>query len=200
NHRFPKASRSSPPAATQDGNVISVQFRYLTGLTRKIFLNARLVGTWDHAGRLSQGWSEVPMVDFTAEDGCPAFATSVLLDESDVGKTFRWTVRVTTASVTDVSGVPTEVNDPNSTDRVRLFTLRSPADGAGRTQIEDYYFTYARRLGARKFFIADGAGQPDLRFALWAPNAQQVDVVFGQPANGYIADDGDGIDPSRGPL
>jgi 1,4-alpha-glucan branching enzyme len=177
--------------------VISVQFRYLTGLTRKIFLNARLVGTWDHAGRLSQSWSEAPMVDFTAEDGCPAFATTVLLDESEVGKSFRWTVRVTTASVTDVSGVPTEVNDPNSTDRVRLFTLRSPADSAGVTQIEDYYFTYTRRLGARKFF---STGQPDLRFAVWAPNAQQVDVVFGQPANGYVADDGDGIDPSRAPL
>jgi 1,4-alpha-glucan branching enzyme len=140
------------------------------------------------------------MVDFTAEDGCPAFASTVLLDESEVGKTFRWTVRVTTASVTDVSGVPTEVNDPNTTDRVRLFTLRSPADSAGVTQIADYYFTYTRRLGARKFFRAGGAGQPDLRFAVWAPNAQQVDVVFGQPANGYIADDGDGIDPSRAPL
>ena len=177
--------------------MISVQFRYLTGLTRKIFLNARLIGTWDHAGRLSQSWSEAPMVDFTAEDGCPAFATTVLLDESEVGRTFRWTVRVTTASVTDVSGVPTEVNDSNSTDRVRLFTLRSLADRAGVTQIEDYYFTYTRRLGARKFFTA---GQPDLRFAVWAPNAQQLDVVFGQPANGYVADDGDGIDPSRAPL
>jgi hypothetical protein len=34
--------------------LLSVQFRYLTGLKRKIFLNARLLGTWDHAGRLSQ--------------------------------------------------------------------------------------------------------------------------------------------------
>jgi 1,4-alpha-glucan branching enzyme len=140
------------------------------------------------------------MADFTAEDGCPAFAATVLLDESEAGNTFRWTVRVTTASVTDVSGVPTEVNDPNSTDRVRLFTLRLPAGSAGVTQIEDYYFTYTRRLGARKVFTAGVAGQPDLRFAVWAPNAQQVDVVFGQPANGYIADDGDGIDPSRAPL
>ena len=87
-----------------------------------------------------------------------------------------------------------------ASDRVRLFTLRSPADSAGVTQIEDYYFTYTRRLGARKFFTARCSGQPDLRFAVWAPNAQQVDVVFGQPANGYIADDGDGIDPARAPL
>jgi 1,4-alpha-glucan branching enzyme len=36
-----------------------------------------------------------------------------------------------------------------------------------------------------------------LRFGVWAPNALGVEVVFGLPANGYIADDGDGIDPAR---
>jgi 1,4-alpha-glucan branching enzyme len=35
---------------------------------------------------------------------------------------------------------------------------------------------------------------------VWAPNARQVEVVFGDPAHGYIADDGDGIDPARAPL
>src|SRR5262249_17704829 len=30
-----------------------------------------------------------------------------------------------------------------------------------------------------------------------APNAQAVAVVFGRRENGYIADDGDGIDPNR---
>ena len=29
---------------------VTVQFRYLTGLKRRIFRNARLVGNWDHAG------------------------------------------------------------------------------------------------------------------------------------------------------
>src|SRR5262249_34033779 len=39
--------------------------------------------------------------------------------------------------------------------------------------------------------------KPDLRFSVWAPNAQDVEVVFGKTGNGYIANDGDGIDPAR---
>ena len=72
--------------------------------------------------------------------------------------------------------------------------------GGGEAQVEEYYFTYARRLGARKVFAPGRAGTPGLRFAVWAPNARRVEVVFGDPANGYIADDGHGIDPSRAPL
>src|SRR5262249_42892374 len=86
-------------------------------------------------------------------------------------------------------GIPTEVNDMNSTERFREFELIA----GGLPQ--DFYFTYARRLGARKYF-ADG-GAPGLRFAVWAPYAQAVEVVFGSRDNGYIADDGDGIDPAR---
>ena len=59
--------------------------------------------------------------------------------------------------------------------------------------------TYIRRLGARKDF-SDGATKPGLRFAVWAPNAKEVEVVFGTPETGYIADDGDGIDPRRPPI
>src|SRR5205823_1731366 len=43
----------------------------------------------------------------------------------------------------------------------------------------------------------DGCAAPGLRFSVWAPNAQNVEVVFGRRHNGYIADDGDGIDPDR---
>ena len=71
------------------------------------------------------------------------------------------------------------------------------ADAASRSQ--DFYLTYTRLLGARKYF-ADGATKPDLRFAVWAPNAETVEVVFGLPKNGYIADDGDGIDHKRPPI
>jgi 1,4-alpha-glucan branching enzyme len=176
---------------------VSVQFRYLTGLKRKIFHNARLLGTWDHAGRLSQSLSEIRMADITCEDGCPAFAVTVRFDQSEIGKIFDWTVRLDTPAAPDVSGVPTEIGDANRTDRVRTFQLQ-PA--SSHPQVEDYYLTYARRLGARKVFAHPGSGKPDLRFAVWAPNARQVEVVFGDPAHGYIADDGDGIDPARAPL
>ena len=45
--------------------------------------------------------------------------------------------------------------------------------------------------------------EPRIRFSVWAPNAQNVEVVFAKfdPAtlpNGYIADDGDGIDTNVG--
>ncbi len=176
---------------------VSVQFRYLTGLKRKIFRNARILGSWDPTGRFSQNCSETHMADVTAEDGCPGFTATIRFEESEVGKTFQWSVRLSTLSIADVSGVPTEVNDANKADRVRAFQLR-PA--GSDTQVEEYYFTYARRLGARKVFARGRSGKPGLRFAVWAPNAQQVEVVFGDPANGYIADDGNGIDPSRPPV
>ena len=80
----------------------------------------------------------------------------------------------------------------NSADRFREFVLA--ADAESRRQ--DFYFTYARRMGARKFF-ADGSATPDLRFKVWAPNAQRIEVIFGKVDNGYIADDGYGIDPGR---
>ncbi len=179
---------------------VPVQFRYLTGLKRQIFRDARILGSWDQAGRLSQSWSEASMAEMTAEDGCPGFAATVQFAESEVGKTFHWSVRVTTPSVTDVSGVPTEINDASRSDRIRTFKLAAPANHSSLIQVEEYYFTYARRLGARKVFDTGHSGEPALRFAVWAPNARQLDVVFGDPANGYIADDGHGIDPARAPL
>jgi 1,4-alpha-glucan branching enzyme len=116
----------------------------------------------------------------------------VTLDDSEVGKTFQWGVRLDAPSGTNIWGIPTEVNDANSSQRYSEFILQP----AGSSQTEDFYFTYARRLGARKIFTA-GAAAPDLRFSVWAPNAKKVEVVFGKTANGYIADDGDGIDPAR---
>jgi 1,4-alpha-glucan branching enzyme len=176
---------------------VSVRFRYLTGLKRKIFHDARLHGSWDSAGRWSPSWSETPMADVIAEDGCPAFTATVRFDEGEAGKTFQWGVRLSTPSVADVSGIPTEAPDADRTDRVRAFVLRP---GGGEAQVEEYYFTYTRRLGARKVFAQGRSGKPGLRFGVWAPNARRVEVVFGDPANGYIADDGHGMDVSRPPL
>jgi 1,4-alpha-glucan branching enzyme len=171
---------------------LAIQFRYLTGLKRAIFRNARLAGSWDSAGRYSDNWSKTPMAAGTAEDGCPCFTATVGLDDSAVGTRFRWGVRLDGPLGANIWGIPTEINDMNSAERYREFELA--ADASSRRQ--DFYFTYTRRLGARKFFT-DGAQAPGLRFSVWAPNARKVEVVFGKPANGYIADDGDGIDPVR---
>jgi 1,4-alpha-glucan branching enzyme len=170
---------------------VTVRFRYLTGLPRSIFRNARLSGNWDSQGRSSESWGETPMTPGTAEDGCPCFTATAAFDRGEVGKRFRWGVRLDGPAGANLWGIPTEVNDMNSAERYREFDLR--ADGP---QEQDFYLTYARRLGARKYFAA-GAAAPGLRFSVWAPNARQVEVVFGRPDNGYIADDGDGIDPAR---
>ncbi len=132
------------------------------------------------------------MTSGQAEDGCPCFTALVELNDSEIGKRFRWGVRLDGPSGPNVWGIPTEVNDMNSSERFREFELKSDLD----PQTQDFYLTYARRLGARKVFSGDSPA-PDLRFSAWAPNAQTVEVVFGKSSNGYIADDGDGIDPAR---
>ena len=49
------------------------------------------------------------MADVVADDGCPGFTATIQFDDRDVGKTFQWSVRLSTRSIADVSGVPTEV-------------------------------------------------------------------------------------------
>lgn len=169
---------------------ISVQFRYLTGLKRQIFHNVRLKGSWNSAGRFSDDWSEALMTEEVAEDGCPGFVATVQFDAAEAGRQFRWGVVVDGPRVTNQWGIPTEVQDKNSTERVRRFELSAGG------QTETFHFTLARRLGARKFFTS-AAAAPGLRFATFAPFARAVDAVFGNPNNGFIADDGDGIDPAQ---
>jgi 1,4-alpha-glucan branching enzyme len=101
-----------------------VQFRYLTGLKRDIFRNAQLAGSWDSAGRRAQVWSETPMTPGRAEDGCPCFTATVNLDDSEVDKRFRWGVRLDGPSGPHVWGIPTEVNERNSSERYREFALK----------------------------------------------------------------------------
>jgi 1,4-alpha-glucan branching enzyme len=168
---------------------VTVRFRYLTGLRHDLFRNARLAGSWDAAGRLSPAWTEAPMAPGTAEDGCPCFTADIAFDTGEVGKRYRWGVRLDGPQGANLWGIPTEVGDMNSLERYREFTLADPPEG------QDFYLTFGRRLGARRHF-ADGQA-PGLRFAVWAPNAKAVEVVFGRPDSGYIADDGDGIDPAR---
>lgn len=170
----------------------TVEFQFITGLKRKMFRNARLCGSWDSDGRYSDIWSETAMQEGIGKDGCPIFKASVSLDLADQDKVFKWGVVLDGPQGANFWGMPTEVQDAGSTDRHREFRL---AGGAAR-QMERYYFTYGRHLGANKHF-AEGSAPPSLRFGVWAPNAQKVEVVFGKLASGYIAGDGTGIDPSR---
>jgi 1,4-alpha-glucan branching enzyme len=171
----------------------TVHFYFLTGLKRAIFRNARLVGSWDLNGRYSEFWTQRPMQEVIGSDGCPTFMASVVLDSEDGDKIFRWGVALDGPQGANFWGIPTEVQDVNSTDRYRAFRL----DAGGRTpQVERYYFTYSRRLGANKY-LDQSSKKPGLKFAVWAPNAKEVEVVFGDPARGYIDNNGVGIDPAQ---
>ena len=132
--------------------------------------SARLTGSWNAQGYASEQWSFTTMQPFTAEDGCPAFRATLQLDDSQIGQTFRWGVSVDTPDRPDVWGIPTEINDATSTERTRTFTLRAA------NQTERYYVTHCRRLGANEF-VANG--QTAIRFAVWAPNARNVELVRG---------------------
>ena len=150
--------------------LIPLNFEYLTGLRRPFLVSARLAGSWNAQGYASEQWSFTTMQPFTAEDGCPAFRATLQLDDSQIGQTFRWGVSVDTPDRPDVWGIPTEINDATSTERTRTFTLRAA------NQTERYYFTHCRRLGANKL-VANG--QTAIRFAVWAPNARNVELVRG---------------------
>ena len=65
---------------------------------------------------------------------------------------------------------PPRSTTPTSTERTRTFTLRAA------NQTERYYVTHCRRLGANKLVTN---GQMAIRFAVWAPNARNVELVRG---------------------
>ncbi len=169
--------------------MIDVRFTYLTGLKRSIFRNARLRGSWDADGRYTDQWTERPMQEIVAEDGCPAFTAVVRLDEAAVGTVFRWGVALDGPEGAGIWGIPTETPDTDAQRRYREFEL----DGAAGRH-ERFHLTCSRRLGAQKLYAAPDLA-PSLRFAVWAPNARAVDVVFAARDHGYVAEDGSGIDP-----
>lgn len=164
--------------------LIPVHFEYLTGLRRPIVVNARIGGSWNASGFFAQEWIYTTMTALTADDGCPAFRVTVQLDDSQIGRAFRWGVMVDTLSSQNRQGIPTELNDVGSRDRVRTFTLQA-AD-----QTERYYLTHCRRLGANKLIAG---GSPAIRVAVWAPYARNVELILGEPRSGYVWNDGRGI-------
>jgi 1,4-alpha-glucan branching enzyme len=164
---------------------IEVEFAYHTGVPQPLFNNVRLCGGWDATGQPSREWTTVAMTERRGDDGCPTFHATVRFPDSLVGQELPWGVLLDGPSGRGVWGIPTEVNDAVSTASHRAFTLgRDPAT-------QHYWLNTNRRLGANKHFDSDG--RHGLRFAVWAPNARAVSVVFGDPISGYIADDGAGV-------
>ncbi|HKE20777.1 MAG TPA: alpha-amylase family glycosyl hydrolase [Bryobacteraceae bacterium] len=146
-------------------------------------------------GKYSSQWAQIEMALAADGTGCDAFSATVAMDATQVGTTFHWGVIADLPGSPNAWAIVTETHDPNSTQLMRNFVL-SAAGGA-----EDYWLATGRRLGAQKY-TPQGAAKPGIRFAVWAPNAQKVDVVFaplntdaGTPT-GYISDDGTGVDSS----
>jgi 1,4-alpha-glucan branching enzyme len=163
--------------------MITVRFIYITGIKRGLFRNARLSGTWNT-------WNDIPMREIIAEDGCPAFEVTVDYDDVLACQEIRWGVRVDGPAGSNQWGIPTEDADSGVIRPERHAVL--PA--AGGTSTERYYLTVSRFLGAQKFYQN---GEEHIRFAVWAPNSRKVEVVFGKTDNGYIYDDGTGIDSNQ---
>lgn len=162
-----------------------IRFVYLTGLRRESLGGARLTGSWDSQGRYSDRWSIQDMEPFVAEDGCPAFHATVDIDDAGDRRTFHWGVYVDGPAGANLWGIPTEVEDHASGERYRSFDV----DSVGEE--ERYHLTYCRRLGANKLVLPDGSAA--ISFSVWAPSAQAVEVVTGDPGSGYIADSGKGV-------
>jgi len=178
---------------------LTVSFTFHSGIKRHLFGNVRLWGSWNAAGQLSDQWTAAPMAQSQGETGCDAYHASVQFDAAQAGTTFQWGVMADIQGAPDTWVVVTEVPDENSNERQRSFVL-----DADQTQ-QDYWFATGRRFGAQKYF-APGSAAPGVRFAVWAPHARNVEVVFapfdlsGSTPTGYIADDGTGIDPAAAVL
>ncbi|WP_277524209.1 alpha-amylase family glycosyl hydrolase [Arthrobacter sp. ES3-54] len=163
--------------------MITVRFTYITGIKRGLFRNAKLSGTWN-------SWGDIPMQEIVGDDGCPAFELTLNFDDTMASQEVRWGVRLDGPPGANQWGIVTE--DPDlAVIRPECHTILPPAGGQVAAR---YYLTLSRFLGAQKFYQG---GAELLKFAVWAPNAQNVEVVFGSQDNGYIYDDGTGIDANR---
>lgn len=163
--------------------MITVRFMYITGIKRALFHDARLSGTWN-------SWGDIPMREIVAEDGCPAFEVTVNFDDALAGHEIRWGVRVDGPAGGNQWGIATEDSDLGVI-RTERHTILPEAGGQATAR---YHLTLSRFLGAQKFYHG---GEERIRFTVWAPNAKNVEVVFGTKDNGYIHDDGTGIDPNQ---
>lgn len=194
---------------------VPVEIFYIPSVFVDPFFGFRavLIGSWDSNGRCSDVWHETPMVREQNDDGGIRFFAIAMLDAAEVGKSFDWGVWLEDDKGGRQWAIPTEVHDFASQACHRSFVF------SGGPQQESYYLTHCRRLGANKYRTEDGTWAT--RFAVWAPNAQKVEHVFGsmwraddtgrtlrsegklskaQMAGGYIWNDGRGIDSSYASL
>jgi 1,4-alpha-glucan branching enzyme len=195
---------------------VLVTFVYKLGVPAREFdggnvQSARVVGSWDAAGRYSDTWTPRDMKVISggeSDDGCPQYIGTVHLDAAAVGTRFYWGVTVCLRSRPEQQlwMVATEEASAARNDCRREFVLQSaPATVT-------YYLSHARHLGANKVAAVPGRSPAGIRFGVWAPSAQRVDVVFGsvwdrnhpgvpitEPTpiaslnGGYITDDGRGV-------
>src|SRR3954453_4066808 len=135
----------------------------MTGQRRRAFRNAGLAGSWN-------SWADIPMAEIVAEDGCLAFAATVSFDDGQAGQRVWWGVRLDGPAGANAWGIMTD-------DQQRQQELQLPGPGASAEA--HYYLTWSRRLGAQKHY--PGSAAPDLRFAVWAPNALNVEVCSRPP-------------------
>ena len=192
-----------------------ITFLYYTGIPGDAFADvaATLEGSWDEEGRHSRDWSATPMERIASEDLGVAFRGSVEIDEQEAGVDFQWGVRFRMDGKS-VWAITTETGSMEQRERFRSFRF----DSAPRTEI--YRLTQCRYLGANKERRTDGS--VDMRFRVWAPNARNVELVFGtvwdaddpartplalntgvrpdRIAGGYIADEGSGMHPGFEPI
>lgn len=196
--------------------LVPVTFYYRTSIPGPVFADAQQVnleGSWDGAGRSSATWRSVPMARSLDDNGCVQFSATVSLDTHERGKTFGWGVSLVWSDQSRQWIIPTELNDATKSAH-RQFRF------SGEAGEQIYYLTHCRRLGANR--CTNSLGNPSVRFAVWAPHARDVEVVFGkiwdntdpakQPLNpgdrrppgsiagGYVADNGTGINEDRAPL
>lgn len=165
-----------------------VRFVYTTGLSRPVFTAARLI--FGPAEPASAGWSQLPMSPTVDDGGTHAFACEVSFADDAVGQSFHWGVFVDSSARANAWGIPMETSEPASCHQIRRFVL-----GAIH-QEERFELTSLRTLGANKLWVP-GLDTAHIRFAVWAPNAASVAVVFGNPSSGYIDDRGGGCIPNR---
>jgi 1,4-alpha-glucan branching enzyme len=178
-------SEVRPSHGAASANTVAVQFVYHTGIAQDLFSNVRLCGSWDEDGVPSTVWTTTPMQPYTGSEGCPTYTATIEFPDTRVGAEYSWGVVADSGFGRDLWAIPTEVPDPNFAALQRTFTL-APDPGE-----QHYWLSTSRRLGANPRWTTDGAQR--IQFAVWAPNAQQVSVVFGDPAVGYITDDGTGV-------
>lgn len=162
-----------------------VDFIYNTGIYGIIFTNPQFWGSWDDQGRWKADGISLKMFESVLPDGSQQFKVSFEFADNLIGTNYSWGVRIDGPSGGGIWGIIHEVDDAHSTARYRKFRLQN--DG----QLEDYFLSQTRNLGVNKTW--NGMA----RAAVWAPNAEDVMLVFGQAGpdqqGGYIDDMGGGI-------